>query len=56
MANTIRVLILEDRPTDAELMVAELRGADFELTWRLVDTQAEFAANLDRSGPGRVSG
>ncbi len=46
MANPIRVLILEDRPADAELMVAELRLAEFEPQWDLVDTEAAFAASL----------
>ena len=46
MANPIRVLILEDRRADAELMVAELRRAEFEPQWDLVDTEAAFAASL----------
>ena len=46
MANPIRMLILEDRQADAELMVAELRRADFEPQWDLVDTEADFVASL----------
>ena len=46
MANPIRVLILEDRQADAELMIAELRRAEFEPQWDLVDTEADFVASL----------
>jgi diguanylate cyclase (GGDEF)-like protein len=43
----LRVLILEDRPEDAELVLHELRRAGFELIWRRVDDEAGFKANLD---------
>ena len=46
MADPIRVLLLEDRRADAELMVAELRRAGFEPEWDLVDTEADFVAAL----------
>ena len=46
MANPIRVLIVEDRPADVGLMVAELRRAGFEPQWDLVDTEADFVASL----------
>lgn len=46
MANPIRVLIVEDRPDDAELVVAELRRAELEVQWDLVDTEADFIASL----------
>ena len=46
MADPIRVLILEDRRADAELMVAELRRAGFQPEWDLVDTEADFVAAL----------
>ncbi|MHB8524088.1 MAG: hybrid sensor histidine kinase/response regulator [Limisphaerales bacterium] len=42
----IRVLILEDRSTDAELAVRELRRAGFEPDWLQVQTEAEFVARL----------
>lgn len=42
----IRVLILEDRPEDAELMVYELRRSQFEPDWRRVDTESEYNAHL----------
>ena len=43
----LRVLMLEDRPEDAELVLHELRLAGFELTWRRVDDEAGFKGNLD---------
>ena len=43
----LRVLILEDKPSDAELMVDELRQAGFEPDWRRVDTEADYLAHLD---------
>jgi diguanylate cyclase (GGDEF)-like protein len=43
----LRVLMLEDRPEDAELVLHELRRAGFELNWRRVEDEAGFKANLD---------
>src|SRR5579862_1684876 len=46
MPRPLRVLIVEDRPTDAELVVRELRRAGFDPKWQRVDTETEFAASL----------
>lgn len=46
----IRVLILEDRPEDAELMQHELRRSWFEPTCRRLETESEYLAEL-KSGP-----
>jgi PAS domain S-box-containing protein len=46
VSTKIRVLILEDRPEDAELMVHELRRSHFEPEWRLVDTETEYSTQL----------
>ena len=43
----LRVLILEDRPEDAELALHELRRAGFDPAWRRVDDAAGFKSNLD---------
>jgi PAS domain S-box-containing protein/diguanylate cyclase (GGDEF)-like protein len=43
----IRVLILEDSPSDAELMVEALRRAGFDPGWERVATQAEFVSRLE---------
>jgi PAS domain S-box-containing protein len=47
MSSPIRVLILEDRPDDAELMVNELRRAGFAPDWRRVETETAYLASLD---------
>jgi PAS domain S-box-containing protein len=46
MAIPLRVLILEDRPADAELMVHQLRRAGFDPGWRRVDTEGDFLCHL----------
>ncbi len=43
----IRVLILEDSSVDAELMIRELRHAQFEVEWQQVQTESAFLAELD---------
>ena len=45
---SIRVLILEDRVNDAELMVRELRRAGFIPEWERVETESDFLALLDQ--------
>ena len=47
MSTSLRVLILEDRPADAELMVWQLRRDGFEPDWRRVDSESEYLAHLD---------
>ncbi|MCX6953690.1 MAG: response regulator [Verrucomicrobia bacterium] len=42
----LRVLIVEDNPHDAELVVRELRRAGFEPDWRVVDTEPAYLENL----------
>jgi hypothetical protein len=46
MATSLKVLILEDRPADAALMVHELRQAGFDPMWRRVETEADYLAHL----------
>jgi len=42
----VRVLILEDSPHDAELVVRELKRAGYEPEWTRVETEPDFAAAL----------
>lgn len=42
----LRVLILEDRPADAELMAHELRRSGFDPQWQRVETEPDFLAHL----------
>jgi PAS domain S-box-containing protein len=50
MINTttrLRVLILEDNPNDAELLVRELQRANFDPDWKLVNSEQDYLAHLD---------
>jgi PAS domain S-box-containing protein len=42
----LRVLLVEDRPQDAELTLAELRRSGFEVVHRRVETEADYLASL----------
>src|SRR5215510_14459181 len=44
----LRVLLLEDRPEDAELNLAELRRAGFEVDARRAQTESEYATCLNQ--------
>lgn len=46
MATPLRVLIVEDSPDDAELMVMRLSSEDFQLQWTQVETEADYRAAL----------
>jgi PAS domain S-box-containing protein len=46
MATPLSVLILEDRPADAELMLRELRRAGFNPEWQRVETGADYLTHL----------
>jgi diguanylate cyclase (GGDEF)-like protein/PAS domain S-box-containing protein len=43
----LRVLIVEDRPSDAELMVLRLQDEGFDPDWVRVETEAAYHAELD---------
>ncbi len=46
MAQPLNILIAEDDPLDAELVLRELRRAGFEPKWTRVDTEKEYVRNL----------
>lgn len=46
MAKSLRVLIADDSPEDAELLVRELARAGFTTEWQRVDTEREYRARL----------
>ena len=46
MPQPLRILIVEDSPADAELIVRELRQAGFAPEWVCVDTEADYLASL----------
>jgi two-component system cell cycle sensor histidine kinase/response regulator CckA len=49
MSRRLQLLIVEDNPNDAELVVDELERSGFELDWRRVDTEADYLAELKPS-------
>jgi signal transduction histidine kinase/CheY-like chemotaxis protein len=46
MPTPLRVLILEDQPADAELVLHELRRAGFDPAWQRADDEAGYLARL----------
>lgn len=46
MSRLLKILIAEDSPADAELMVAQLRREGFVPDWKRVQTEADFLAEL----------
>ncbi len=46
MASPLQLLIVEDRPDDAELLLDELKRAGYDPTWTRVDTPEQFVAGL----------
>ncbi len=51
MSKALRILILEDRLADAELVTRELRTAGFEFVAKNVATENEFLAELRKEAP-----
>src|SRR5688500_11025247 len=49
MATPLRVLMLEDNATDAELAARALRQAGFAVEWQRVDTKQDYLARLSPS-------
>ncbi len=48
MSEAVRVLIVEDDPVDADLMVRELKRGGFAPDWVRVQTESEYLRELDR--------
>jgi len=46
MSTPLRLLIVEDRPDDAELLLLELKRSGYEPVWTRVETPEEFVAGL----------
>jgi PAS domain S-box-containing protein len=46
MSKPIRVLLLEDEPADAELLIHELCRAGFKPEWKRVETEPDFLAEI----------
>jgi PAS domain S-box-containing protein len=54
MSGELRLLILEDRPADAELAMRELRDAGIQFVAKCVATEADFLAQLRDSPPDLI--
>jgi len=53
MPTPLNILLAEDSIDDVELIVAELRRAGFDPTWKRVDSERDFLAELQK-GPDVV--
>ena len=49
MGVPLKLLMLEDRPVDAELLLFELQDAGYEPDWQRVDAEADYLAALDEN-------
>jgi PAS domain S-box-containing protein len=49
MPQSLRVLVVEDNPLDAELLLRELRRAGFDPQWQRVETEEDYLAQLEPS-------
>ncbi|MBW4679762.1 MAG: PAS domain S-box protein [Microcoleus vaginatus WJT46-NPBG5] len=49
MSTAIHILILEDSPADAELILRELRQAGFAPSWQRVETEPDYLSQLHES-------
>jgi len=47
MPQKIKILIVEDNPADAELLVRELHRVEFDFDWQRVDTEPAYLAALN---------
>ncbi len=47
MPNPLKILIVEDNPSDAELMVRRLKNEGFDFKWVRVEDEEAFIENLD---------
>jgi len=48
MAQRIQILIVEDDPVDAELLVMALGRANLDFEWHRVDTEAAYLTRLEQ--------
>lgn len=46
MAKPLKLLLVEDSPDDADLLLAEMRRAGFALEWLRVDTEADYLREI----------
>ena len=49
MGKPLNILIVEDSPDDADLVMAELRRAGFDPKWKRVEVETDFLAEIKNS-------
>ena len=49
MSEPLRTLIVEDRASDAKLVVRELERAGFDPKWKRVETEEQYVSQLEAS-------
>jgi diguanylate cyclase (GGDEF)-like protein/PAS domain S-box-containing protein len=54
MPNPLRLLLIEDVPTDAELICHELRKAKIDFSWQRVETKDDFITGLSNFAPDAI--
>src|ERR1017187_1727238 len=54
MSDTLRILVLEDRPADAQLMLREVRKEGIKFTALRVETEQDFRKQLREFRPGLI--
>jgi diguanylate cyclase (GGDEF)-like protein/PAS domain S-box-containing protein len=54
MSQSLRLLLIEDVPTDAELICHELRKAKIDFSWQRVETKNDFIAQLADFTPDAI--
>ncbi len=54
MTKSLKVLLVEDRPEDAELLVREMRSSGLVISSRRVETSLEFEEALDTFSPDLI--
>jgi pentatricopeptide repeat protein len=54
MTRALKVLLVEDRPEDAELLLREMDSRGLSVSSRLVETSAQFEAALDDFSPDLI--
>jgi len=47
----LKILVVEDAPTDAELEIRRIKAAGMPCTWRRVETEQDFRSALDEFNP-----
>jgi len=49
MGKSLRILVLEDKATDAEILIRHVKHAGFVPEWRRVETEADFISELPKA-------